>query len=301
VQRLNRTDAVVCIFVIGLLFIVSGAVTEHRAEIAKMVVCQAELHRMHGAVSMFAQDNEGYLWPDWWSFSFFSNDSFDVTYANMLWTYAIEDYLRNPRIFFCPSARKVASIDGNTPDPKSMFKEWGHTNWAWYLPWAPPMKLTGKPAMSSYGFNDWAAVPYRTNPIDQANADKLYWGSLNQEGADKIPLLFDSAWYAVTPSDQDGPPIDPNNKTHYQPGRSWAPVCIPRHNDGINMLFMDGSVRQVGIKELWTLKWNKTFDTQNKMTQREYKWPAWIEELSQPHHRVPRFNKCEDRYGNRTY
>ncbi len=34
-------------------------------------------------------------------------------------------------------------------------------------------------------------------------------------------------------------------------------VCIDRHNAAINMLFMDFSVRKVGLKELWTLPWHR--------------------------------------------
>jgi hypothetical protein len=44
--------------------------------------------------------------------------------------------------------------------------------------------------------------------------------------------------------------------------RSAGPLiywfCIPRHNEAINSVFMDLSIRRVGLKELWTLKWNRT-------------------------------------------
>jgi prepilin-type processing-associated H-X9-DG protein len=36
---------------------------------------------------------------------------------------------------------------------------------------------------------------------------------------------------------------------------------IDRHSDGtINVLFMDWTVRKVGIKENWKLKWHKRWD-----------------------------------------
>jgi len=43
-------------------------------------------------------------------------------------------------------------------------------------------------------------------------------------------------------------------------------VCIDRHNGGINSLFLDFSVRKVGLKELWMLKWDKSFNTANYWT-----------------------------------
>ncbi len=57
-------------------------------------------------------------------------------------------------------------------------------------------------------------------------------------------------------------------------------VCINRHNGGINMLFRDWSVRKVGLKELWALRWHPEFDTSGPWTlaggvQRD-DWPKWM-------------------------
>ena len=46
------------------------------------------------------------------------------------------------------------------------------------------------------------------------------------------------------------------------------------------MLFMDWSVRKVGLKELWTLKWNRNFDTAGPWTKaggvKPEDWPEWM-------------------------
>ena len=56
--------------------------------------------------------------------------------------------------------------------------------------------------------------------------------------------------------------------------------CINRHNGHINGLFLDWSVRKVGLKELWTLKWHMQFDTANKWTKaggmQPENWPEWM-------------------------
>ena len=47
------------------------------------------------------------------------------------------------------------------------------------------------------------------------------------------------------------------------------------------MLFMDWSVRKVGLKELWTLKWSRDFDTAGPWTLaggvKPEDWPAWMQ------------------------
>ncbi len=56
-------------------------------------------------------------------------------------------------------------------------------------------------------------------------------------------------------------------------------VCINRHQGGINMVFMDGSVRKVGLKELWTLKWCRDITTSpwTKAGGVELEdWPQWM-------------------------
>jgi hypothetical protein len=46
------------------------------------------------------------------------------------------------------------------------------------------------------------------------------------------------------------------------------------------MVFLDGSVRKVGLKELWTLKWFPQYDTANRWTKaggvRPEDWPQWM-------------------------
>ena len=58
-------------------------------------------------------------------------------------------------------------------------------------------------------------------------------------------------------------------------------VCIDRHGNGsVNMVFMDGSSRRVGLKELWMLKWHTGFDTTGSWTRSggvvPSDWPLWM-------------------------
>lgn len=56
--------------------------------------------------------------------------------------------------------------------------------------------------------------------------------------------------------------------------------CIDRHGGAVNFLFLDGSVRKVGLKELWTLKWHRMYMTAGPWTKAggvlPSDWPAWL-------------------------
>jgi len=56
--------------------------------------------------------------------------------------------------------------------------------------------------------------------------------------------------------------------------------CIDRHNGFINHLFLDWSVRPVGLKELWTFKWHREFDVRGPWTKaggiQTADWPEWM-------------------------
>ena len=51
-----------------------------------------------------------------------------------------------------------------------------------------------------------------------------------------------------------------------------------RHKGGVSAVFLDQSVRSVGLKELWGLKWNTQFDTHNAMTRPDAPWPDWVDD-----------------------
>ena len=57
-------------------------------------------------------------------------------------------------------------------------------------------------------------------------------------------------------------------------------VCMDRHTGGINMTFLDASVRKVNLKELWTLKWHRRYNTANRWTKaggvQPGDWPQWM-------------------------
>jgi prepilin-type N-terminal cleavage/methylation domain-containing protein/prepilin-type processing-associated H-X9-DG protein len=293
-KAFTLVELLVVISIIAVLLAVLIPSLSKAKKIAQAVVCKSNLHSISLILSLYAQDNRNRLTPDWWSREVIEADPLymptenENSYSKVMWHYCAKNYWQNPKVLMCPSASKVATVDGKTPDPLANdrtcgFPEWGHTEWGWYTPWAPKLKATGQPAMSSYGVNDWAATPYRLDTARQNIANQKAWGTINQKNSSNIPMAFDSAWYSITPEDTTGL-IAPNVSVHgnvckYHSPWTFGPATLPRHNDGVNMVFLDGNVRRVGIVELWSLKWHKTFNTQNTWAQGRERWPDWIKKL----------------------
>ena len=59
-------------------------------------------------------------------------------------------------------------------------------------------------------------------------------------------------------------------------------VAQNRHGNGVQMMvFMDGTARTIGLKELWTFKWNRDYDTEGRWTvaggASPEDWPEWMQ------------------------
>jgi len=93
------------------------------------------------------------------------------------------------------------------------------------------------------------------------------------KGLANIPVILDSRKPRVMHHNTDEPPRFEHAWLHHS-------VCMNRHNGHINGLFMDWSVRRIGLKELWTLKWQEDADTAGPWTKAggalPEDWPAWM-------------------------
>ena len=96
-------------------------------------------------------------------------------------------------------------------------------------------------------------------------------------GAGDVPVFLDALRFDFWPLETQGPA---NNEFSAWSGNNMARCCINRHKGAINCLFMDFSARKVGLKELWTLKWHRNFDTEGPWTKtggvQPSDWPEWM-------------------------
>jgi prepilin-type N-terminal cleavage/methylation domain-containing protein/prepilin-type processing-associated H-X9-DG protein len=134
----------------------------------------------------------------------------------------------------------------------------------------------GKTVASSYGINLAVETVGGTSDWDvvRISSPVTGWWSDSAAGAGRaaIPVMLDCAVWCPG-AGRDPPP--------YQDALAgWFETCINRHDGGINQVFLDWSVRKVGLKELWTLKWWKGFDTRGPWTKaggvQPEDWPAWM-------------------------
>jgi prepilin-type processing-associated H-X9-DG protein len=113
-----------------------------------------------------------------------------------------------------------------------------------------------------------------------------FWKSAqNIKGSCNIPVFGDATWHDAWPLDTDTPSQYPDAFGIGNKGTTGEMnhFCINRHNGYINMLFMDWSTRNVGLKELWTLKWHREFNVNGPWTKAggvlPEDWPEWIRRL----------------------
>lgn len=168
------------------------------------------------------------------------------------------DLHRYDALLLCPSAARVSEYS---------FLGGGAT----YSPWT--LNLPHGVA-SSYGQNDWTFTQYRGQTPDGG-----HWRSCIVEDAARVPVYLDCRKPFGHPCATDSPPEYEDAEEAVSMWGMWVYV-MNRHNGGINSLFMDWSVRKVGIKELWTLKWNPDYDTSEKWTKaggaQPEDWPEWM-------------------------
>ena len=97
-----------------------------------------------------------------------------------------------------------------------------------------------------------------------------------------VPVLLDSIivnghpWHFDEPPEYDGA-IGPI------PFRGMEHFCINRHEGFVGCVFADSSARRVGLKELWTLKWHKSYNIAGPWTRaggvQQSDWPEWLRPL----------------------
>jgi prepilin-type N-terminal cleavage/methylation domain-containing protein/prepilin-type processing-associated H-X9-DG protein len=219
---------------------------------AKAVACQANLHQWGLLFATLAQGNEGRLRD---------RDSWDRCRTQQF-AYYLDNFDFEA---FCPLATRKTSQSGA-----------GGTFLAWYCP-----RHTYR--AGSYGINGYTPAYDGGEQIGpQPSLQQKRWTDSYRKGGSAIPVLLDCALWAGYPSHLDGPPQTEAEAATAPTmgGGSMKAFCMPRHGGFTNGLFMDWSVRKVGIKELWTLKWDPDFNTRGPWTRaggvQGQDWPVWM-------------------------
>jgi hypothetical protein len=239
-----------------LIFLLAnlGAVGASGRRRAKEAVCISNLRQWGSVFSAYTADYDGSFHEGWDT----GGDS------NWWMDAAAEYYMGRPKIRFCPVAAN-----------ENLRVSEGFVNFGiWDDQW-----LENKGHRGSYGINGWVEH-------NQCADEPLWrairrWRTPNVLGADKIPLFLDAPWIDCFPEHCDSPPEFDNMP--WQQGSQMARFCKNRHEGYINCLFLDYSVRKIGLKEMWILKWHRTYRTDGPWTSCggvvPSDWPDWMEDF----------------------
>ncbi len=253
----GRIDCVVTVLCVAFLIPTIGAVNLQRAIHAKAVLCRSNLQKWYVSASMFTADNDDSFWPGWVGSS---GESF-------WWLEALQPYYVDAdKIRCCPTATQPRYNPNYTLGPgydKQPFMAWGHDDWL------DPHDVFDQAPWGSYAANGCIEDKPDVWPLQ---TPKFWRHLLTVESPGRVPFMTDAQWIDMWPEPGDRPPgrdsvfwNDTSDPDHN--GGHFVRVIQNRHGNGWqNCAFLDGSVRQVGLKELWTFKWHREYDTAGRWT-----------------------------------
>ena len=245
-------ELLVVIAVIALLLAILLPTVQRVRRQAKAVACRSNLRQWGLVWPMYTEQNDSkFPWPA------SRNPTAPMNFA-IDWRAELEGFYSNDRkILFCPMTTKTLAEGAQVRYAITVDSIWGRK--------------------SSYAANGWIFDAFsigRTVP-------PTYWGTPDVPNAYKVPVMADAfRWYGCHPDPNDQPPTYEGDGSS---GNEMRAFCIDRHDGGIHVLFMDWSVRRVGLKELWTLKWHRSYDTAGPWTRaggaQPADWPQWMRNL----------------------
>jgi len=226
---------------------------------AKAVVCRSNVRQWAVAFSAYTNDN---------NYCFNTGLYGPTATTSKGWPDALRSYTGgNQDLCYCPMATKLVSEGGQHP-----FAAFCNFVFVPGPSWEEEGWDSGSYGMNAWVYNPPSAVTENRFGLPTANN----WRRANVRGASNIPLLLDSMWIDAWPdTTNEPPPFDGDFEGAWHGSRQIRMFCINRHEGTVNGAFVDFSVRKIGLKELWKLKWHRNCDL-NAATP---EWPVWMKKF----------------------
>ena len=248
-------ELLVVISIITLLMALLVPTLQRVRNQARAVACQSKLGQWGVIFSMYGNDTGGRL----------AEGPFGAPCH--LWPDTLRSYYADSNdLMFCPMAKRIKIRPSGLP------------LWGMFTLGIAGGKSTAWEYRYDYGHGRGKghfSGSYGTNATGRID-DPRKRGSENNR-----PLMLDCAYVASFVPVLKGPPEYEDQLDEPQGIQYY---CINRHDGAINALFLDFSVRKIGLKELWTLPWHARRDVRYMVYNRWTRtggvlpqdWPPWM-------------------------
>ena len=250
-----KRDVVVLTVCLLLAIANLGAVGGGGRRRAKELVCRSNLRQWGAMFERYTAEHDGRFNRGW--------DKGETG----LWMNALRPYYQDRwNLLLCPSATRAVE---------------GPTGWGTFTAWYRTISLSDGGThryVSSYSINSWT-----NNVSHDRGARPEFWFWKTPDGAGRpeiVPVFGDATWHDAWPRHTDMPLPAPLDSAPAGATGEMNHFCIDRHGGAVDLLFMDWSARKVGLKELWALKWHRSFNTEGPWTRAggvlPSDWPEWM-------------------------
>jgi prepilin-type N-terminal cleavage/methylation domain-containing protein/prepilin-type processing-associated H-X9-DG protein len=112
----------------------------------------------------------------------------------------------------------------------------------------------------SYTFNGWLYRYDLNDPTEGSDAlgPLSAYISLPTSGSNTVPIFSDGIWVNAWPHDTDTPPTNLEQPLSTS-SNEMCRVCIDRHRNAVNMIFLDGHGETITLADLWQQRWSNAF------------------------------------------
>jgi prepilin-type N-terminal cleavage/methylation domain-containing protein len=257
-------ELLVVIAIIAILMGILMPALRRVREQGYMIGCMNNLKQWNLIHAMYLQTYDG---------QFYSGDS-----GNAFWWLAqleerYQSRIKNP-LWFCPKNQGTVQDENGQPNSTVPFQA------AWGIFTGSNLSPDG--TAGSYAINGYtlALRGVTSGDIGENRRAEDFWKTPQVRGAAEIPLMVEALRFDVWPQPNQAPFANEEAAWTTDNTNHMARAVMNRHTGFVNISMCDFSARRVGLKELYTLKWHRTFNTMGRFTRAGQvtaeDWPQWI-------------------------